>query len=487
MTTDKQPGERRFSSGAWLTLAAAVFILLGAITSLAIRMIQPTDGWLVINDSTEGFVFVFYQNVVGGKSDLQRDDVLLAIDGLDIRDQTDVTALLDLPRPENWQIGGQANYTVQRGDQVLTIPVPLVHWRPVDIFTKMFAAIEILTGALGSLILVLVGFYTFLRRPDLPSARALLIFSAAYAAPGIVGLLPDGVSVLFNPLALWLTLLFGYAIFGAVLAPALLSLSLLFPQPKRVVRSYPWLAYLPYGLGVIVLLVVTVGNWGTFGWLMTALMFFTSILSLVHSGFTQRDAVSRAQLRWAIGGFALGVGTALLTFPAAFGWITNPFLEQLFGGALGFGFTFVGVCLAIAILRYRLFDIDIIIRRTLQYSLLTGLLALVYFGSVLVGQRLAGAVTGESDSPLVLVVSTLVIAALFNPLRARIQDFIDRRFYRRKYDALQTVAAFTQTARDETHLDELVPALLGAVQDSVQPEQAWLWLKPKGLEKPDRF
>ncbi len=479
MKNGKQPGEGRFSTGAWLTLAAAVFILLGAITNLVIRMIVPTDGWLVINDSTEGFVFTFYQNVAGGPSGLQRDDLLIAIDGLDLRDQTDVTSLLSLPRPQGWQVGGQADYTVQRGDQILTIPVPLVHWRPVDIFKKMFAAIEILTGALGSLILVLVGFYTFLRRPDLPSARALLIFSAAYAAPGIVSLLPDGVSVLFNPLASWSTLLFGYAIFGAVLAPALLSLSLLFPQPKRIVRTHPWLAYTPYGLGVIVLLVVTVGNWGTFGWLMTAAMFFTSILSLVHSGFTQRDAVSRAQLRWAIGGFALGIGTALLTFPAAFGWITNPFWAELLGGALGFGFTLVGVCLAIAILRYRLFDIDVIIRRTLQYTLLTGLLGLVYFGSVLVGQRLAGTLTGSPDAPLVLVISTLLIAALFNPLRARIQEFIDRRFYRRKYDAMQTLADFTKTARDETQLEVLKPALLEAVQDSVQPERAWLWLKSR--------
>jgi len=77
----------------------------------------------------------------------------------------------------------------------------------------------------------------------------------------------------------------------------------------------------------------------------------------------------------------------------------------------------------------------------------------------------------------VVVISTLLIAAVFNPLRKRVQDFIDRRFYRRKYDAFQTLAAFTRTARDETQLEALVPALLGAVQDSVQPDKVWLWLK----------
>ena len=148
-----------------------------------------------------------------------------------------------------------------------------------------------------------------------------------------------------------------------------------------------------------------------------------------------------------------------------------------------FLFDFVGLLIplsiGLSILRYHLWDIDLIIRRTLQYTLITGLLALIYFGSVLLGQRLAGSLTGEPDSPLVLVVSTLLMAALFNPLRTRVQGFIDRRFFRKKYDALQTLAAFTQTARDETQLETLVPALLGAAQDSLEPEQAWLWIKTK--------
>jgi hypothetical protein len=135
--------------------------------------------------------------------------------------------------------------------------------------------------------------------------------------------------------------------------------------------------------------------------------------------------------------------------------------------------------ITIAILRYRLWDIDLIIRRTLQYAILTGLLGLLYFGSVVLGQRLVGLLTGEPDSRLVLVISTLLMAALFNPLRTRVQNFIDRRFFRQKYDALQTLAVFTHTARDETQLDSLIPALLNAVNNSLHPDQAWLWLKMK--------
>jgi hypothetical protein len=132
--------------------------------------------------------------------------------------------------------------------------------------------------------------------------------------------------------------------------------------------------------------------------------------------------------------------------------------------------------IAIAILRYRLWDIDLIIRRTLQYSLLTGLLALVYFGSVVLGQRFAGALTSESDSPLVLVISTLLMAALFNPLRVRVQDFIDRRFYRRKYDAELALQRFSATARDEVNLDLLMEELIRLMKETLQPESISLWM-----------
>jgi hypothetical protein len=142
-----------------------------------------------------------------------------------------------------------------------------------------------------------------------------------------------------------------------------------------------------------------------------------------------------------------------------------------------FGALLIPLSIGLSVLRYRLWDIDVFIRRTLQYTILTGLLAMIYFGSVVLAQRVAIVWTGSGDSPLIVVVSTLLVAALFNPLRRRVQAFIDRRFFRQKYDAIQTLAAFTQVARDETRLDALVPALLQVVKESMQPEQAWLWLK----------
>jgi hypothetical protein len=144
------------------------------------------------------------------------------------------------------------------------------------------------------------------------------------------------------------------------------------------------------------------------------------------------------------------------------------------------------VTLLIAIFRSGLWDIDVVIRKTLVYALLSGLLGLVYFGGVTLlqsfltadhGPLAAGEAVSGQPSPVVIVVTTLAIAALFNPLRRRIQDFIDRRFYRRKYDAEKALAEFALAARSQTDLPTLTISLINVVQDTVQPEQVSLWLK----------
>jgi len=147
----------------------------------------------------------------------------------------------------------------------------------------------------------------------------------------------------------------------------------------------------------------------------------------------------------------------------------------------------IPVATGIAILRYRLYEIDTLINRTLVYGALTALLALVYFGGVAASEAVFRALTGQEQQPqLAIVGSTLVIAALFIPLRRRIQSFIDRRFYRRKYDAAKTLEAFSAKLRDETDLDALSDDLVGVVRETMQPAHVSLWLRPDPGSKQSR-
>jgi hypothetical protein len=156
-------------------------------------------------------------------------------------------------------------------------------------------------------------------------------------------------------------------------------------------------------------------------------------------------------------------------------------------GGVGYALVLIGlagmpIAMGIAITRYRLYEIDLLINRTLVYGSLTAVLVALYFVGIVVLQRLFVALTGER-STLAVVVSTLAIAALFTSLRRRIQSFIDRRFYRRKYDARKTLQAFSVTLRDETDLDALSDDLVGVVRETMQPAHVSVWLRPDTTPK----
>jgi hypothetical protein len=161
---------------------------------------------------------------------------------------------------------------------------------------------------------------------------------------------------------------------------------------------------------------------------------------------------------------------------------TPPFWFDLLFSIVLLSFGGVPVAVGIAVLRYRLYDIDLLINRALVYGSLTVVLAAAYVGGVVSLQSVFRALTGE-QSTLAIVASTLAIAALFNPLRRRIQGFIDRRFYRRKYDAAKTLAAFNARLRDETELERLSGDVMGVVRETMQPAHVSLWLKSDSSRK----
>jgi hypothetical protein len=207
-----------------------------------------------------------------------------------------------------------------------------------------------------------------------------------------------------------------------------------------------------------------------------------SVLSLVLR-YRRSRGEERQQIKWIafaasfVGLLYLIAMVCAFIFPSG-SWFQSgsPLWLDLLGYAALISFTLVPIAVGFAVLRYRLYEIDIIINRTLVYGLLTVSLALVYFGGVTGLQRLLAPAVGQ-DGQLAIVASTLAIAALFNPLRRRIQELVDRRFYRRKYDARKTLEEFGAKLRDETDLEALNGELLAVVRETVQPEHVSVWLR----------
>lgn len=191
--------------------------------------------------------------------------------------------------------------------------------------------------------------------------------------------------------------------------------------------------------------------------------------------FRRARGLERQQLKWLTYAVTLATVALLLTSRQWAGWALAEIVTLV---AVGF----IPVAIGIAILRYRLYDIDRLISRTLVYGLLTALLAGVYATGVFVVGRLLDPATG--DSSLAVAASTLAVAALFQPLRRRIQRLVDRRFNRSRYDAARTVEAFSDRLRDEIDLDSLSAELLAVVDQTMQPAQASLWLRPTGAGAP---
>jgi hypothetical protein len=230
-------------------------------------------------------------------------------------------------------------------------------------------------------------------------------------------------------------------------------------------EEYPWVAEAAQGVTLLLPLCILASA-------------FSLVLRFVRSGGEQRE-----QIKWlAFAALVSGLGASSVVIPSIIlsndAGGTDPLWMNLLEDAEVLSLAGLPVAVGVAILRYRLYEIDRIINRTLVYGSLTAMLALVYFGGVTATQAIFQTFTGQEKLPqLAIVVSTLVIAALFAPLRRGIQSFIDRRFYRRKYDAAKTLAAFNARLRDETDLDTLGADLMGVVRDAIQPEHVSLWLR----------
>ncbi len=274
------------------------------------------------------------------------------------------------------------------------------------------------------------------------------------------------------------------SILGNLVWLAFFPLLYLFPNGHFVPRWTRWL--LPVWLGLMALFSLQLLP-DSLAFAPVALYLVLGIGSQGYRFARRSNPVQRQQTKWVLFSFAFLVVMAIWSISILAGnqseqqftvrdlWVST-IAVSLFTVSLAM----LPISIGVAILRYRLWDIDVIIRKTLVYTVLTALLALVYLGIVVLLQALFGRLAGVEQSTLAIVISTLAIAALFTPLRRRIQDAIDRRFYRKKYDAQQVLAQFAITARDETDLDALLAELARVVDETLQPEHVSVWLTPSG-------
>jgi hypothetical protein len=262
----------------------------------------------------------------------------------------------------------------------------------------------------------------------------------------------------------------------------------LFPSGHFVPRWTRWLA-LCWVLFVGSWILTPFGppTWPLFLFNVTILVLWGSFpVAQLYRYVRVSDPIQRRQTKWVVFGVAVaiaGVLTTIFTVGAAVDLRPEEVIRKMLSMLLMDTFVLaIPISIGIAVLRSRLFDIDVVINRTLVYGILTATLVTLYFGGIVALQRVFILLTGE-QSTLAVVASTLAIAALFVPLRRRVQGFVDRRFYRRKYDARKTLETFSLKLRDETDLDTLDNELVGVVRETMQPAHVSLWLRPETAPK----
>ncbi len=357
-------------------------------------------------------------------------------------------------------------WTVSREDLALV--------RQAGLPVQALAAIPLATAVIVKFIFFLVGVFIFWRRSDDWIALLLSLMLTLFALEGVDNLGP------------WMPVV---TVLYAVAALIFVLLPFVFPSGRFAPR---WTQWVFWPLAIASMLATVLPQLGlpiddriyAISLISPFAVWFAVAVYAVIYRFTRISNVTeRQQTKWVMAGF---LGTFILFVPFILVTIFFPpsqpspsrvlFMYLVYLPLYVFAYLCLPGGIAFAILRYRLYAIDVIIRRTLVYTTVTGLLALVYFGSIITLQAMFQSVTGERPA-FVIVLSTLLIAALFTPLRRRIQAVIDRRFFRKKYDAQQVLARFAITARDETDMNALTAELARVVQEAMEPESVTVWLK----------
>jgi hypothetical protein len=343
---------------------------------------------------------------------------------------------------------------------------------------RSYALLNVIVDKVFQLVWLVVGVLIFWRRSD---DRMALLVSMFLVSFGPVTVDTTDAEALISSQPAWRLPVQVVEIVGSV---SVVLFFLLFPSGRFAPRWTRWLAVAFCAFQVTDILLPKLYSRSPALDMVSFLVFLGFVVSLVWSQtYSYRrfsSPVQRRQTKWVVFGTTLAIaGTFPFQVPVDLSLVDGDTPIRLLLLRTGFSLSFllVPLTISVAVLRSHLFDIDVLINRTLVYGSLTAMLIGLYFGAIVVLQQLFVVLTGEK-STLAVVASTLAIAALFNPLRRRIQSFIDRRFYRSKYDARKTLEAFSAQLRNETDLAALSNDFIGVVRETMQPEHVTLWLRP---------
>jgi hypothetical protein len=470
----------------WLLLLVGALCLVLPMLVLYYQFTSPSDGARMSKLPLTTDQTGIYVEALSVNSSLQNGDLVTSVKGIPM-----VAWAEALWRPSSWgfpwKVGETIPYTIVRGGVQVEIPV-LLGMQPIKAVLARNWSILLYT-----FVFQIIAIFILIQKPREPAAQALFIWGMT-TSHFYVWSTYQQIYDFVSGYGFWLYISVASLLWVSSWASGL-HLAITFPTPLPFLRRRPKLIWMLYPVAFAIYLsylvlsriiissqLVWIGYWTRGDTLIAILLFIPSVIAMIWQYRLHRRGPERQKIQLVVysGLFAGSMAMVLYLLPE-------------FLGLPRFGVNIVGVLLmpfplaiALAIWRYQLFDINLIIHRTLVYGALTLTLGLVFFSGVTLLQGLFAKLTGVENSPVAIVISTLAIAALFNPLRIRIQRVIDRRFYRRKYDAQKELERFAAAARNEVELEQLTLHLLNVVNETMQPDQATLWLRPMRKPTPSK-
>jgi signal transduction histidine kinase len=463
--------ERRFDRGSWIALAYAVVIFVCSAAEIAFSLSLPHDGWVITSaGAATGIQLEF--NWLGRPSKVRQNDLLLAIDGKSVTQIHSEALAFSGMQPRTWPDGHILQYTVRRGGEELTVDVPVHYYSLLDyqLITLRWDSASHLAQVISSLLFFALGILVFFRRPREPAAHALLFIGTGFFFQWLY--IPDSVIHIFDPFASVFFQVFNS--WTNAIVPSLAYIILAFPTPRWPLTRFPHLTlallYLPYSLAAILCYLllphdpVALEQALFYVGVSPLIWILLTLPMLIHSIFSKRGPVERAQTKW----LAFGMGSFICI------GITSWLVGVPLGSTLGW--LMLPICVAIAILRYRLFDIDLIINRALVYGTLTVLVISMYV--FVVGYL--GTLFTAKNNLMISLLATGLVAVLFQPLRDRLQLAVNRLMYGRRDEPVAVLSQLGARLEETIIPDQILPGIVRTVTQALKLPYAAIALKVAG-------